>query len=195
MELPKDEQPAPALDRAEPLEAPTEAPVPVASAPPPAQEAVAQSGAAASVADAESGDGVAQANADVALLEQVEGIWEDVLQGIRARDKTLYVLLTSNGGVKPIDVKETLIVFEVKTDWQVKRIQESKARRLIETVLSKYMRGNYAISCVAEAQHRENANELREQIRNSRQDPHVKAAINIFDADIIAVEQKKESSS
>ncbi len=194
LELPKDAQPTPALDLAEPADAPGHAQVAETLAP--AQDELAiHEGAAAFVADAESGDGVAQANADVALLEQVEGIWEDVLQGIRARDKTLYVLLTSNGGVKPIDVKETLIIFEVKTDWQVKRIQQSKARRLIETVLSKCMRANYTISCVAEAQHRENANELREQIRNSRQDPHVKAAINIFDADIIAVEQKKESSS
>jgi DNA polymerase-3 subunit gamma/tau len=139
--------------------------------------------------NAEQSDGIALANADVAILEQVENVWQDVLQGIRARDRTLYVLLTSNGGVKPIDVKENLIIFEVKNDWQVKRIEEPKARRMIETVLSKHMGSNYTIGCVVEAQRRENPNDLREQIRNSRKDPHVKAAINIFDADIIAVEQ------
>ena len=63
------------------------------------------------------------------------------------------------------------------------------ARQVIETVLSKYLGANYRISCVAEAQHRESPNVRREQIRNSRKDPHVKAAINIFDADIIDVEQ------
>jgi hypothetical protein len=47
---------------------------------------------------------------------------------------------------------------------------------------------NYRISCVAEAQNRENPNVRREQIRDSRKDLHVKAAINIFDADIIDVE-------
>jgi DNA polymerase-3 subunit gamma/tau len=136
-------------------------------------------------------DAIASDNAAAALLEQVENGWEDVLQGIKARDRTLYVLLTSGGGVKPIDVKDDVIIFEVKNEWQVKRIEEAKARRVIETVLSKYLGANYRISCVAEAQHRESPNARREQIRNSRKDPHVKAAINIFDADIIDVEQNQ----
>ena len=145
------------------------------------------SGEAAPVA-ADGGE-IASDNAVVALLEQVESVWEDVLQGIRARDRTLYVLLTSSGGVKPIDVKDDVIVFEVKNDWQVKKIEQPAPRRLIEGVLSKQMGANYRISCVAEAQHRENPNMRREQIRNSRKDPHVRAAINIFDADIVDVEQ------
>ena len=62
---------------------------------------------------------------------------------------------------------------------------------MIETVLSKYMGANYQISCVVEAQHRESPNVRREQIRDSRKDQHVKAAINIFDADIIDVEHNQ----
>ena len=138
---------------------------------------------------ADSGE-IAADNAAVAVLEQVESVWEEVLQGIRARDRTLYVLLTSSGGVKPIDVKDNEIVFEVQNDWQVKKIEQPNPRRLIETMLSKYMGANYRFSAVAEAQRRENPNMRREQIRNSRKDPHVKAAINIFDADIIDVEQE-----
>lgn len=133
---------------------------------------------------------IASDNAAAALLETIENGWESVLQGIKARDRTLYVLLTSGGGVRPSDIKDDVIVFEVKNEWQVKRIEEAKARRVIETVLSKYLGANYRISCVAEALQRENPNVRREQIRNSRKDPHVKAAINIFDADIIDVEQK-----
>ncbi|MDQ2996712.1 MAG: DNA polymerase III subunit gamma/tau [Chloroflexota bacterium] len=133
-------------------------------------------------------DRIASDNAAAAVLEQVESVWEDVLQGIKARDRTLFVLLTSSGGVKPIDVKDDHIVFEVKNDWQVKRIEQDAPRRVIEVVLSKCMGSNYRISCVAEAQNRENPNVRREQIRDSRKDLHVKAAINIFDADIIDVE-------
>jgi hypothetical protein len=62
---------------------------------------------------------------------------------------------------------------------------------VIEGVLSKYMGASYRISCVAEAQNRENPNMRREQIRDSRKDLHVKAAINIFDADIIDVEHNQ----
>ena len=44
---------------------------------------------------------------------------------------------------------------------------------------------------LAEAQNRESPNVRREQIRDSRKDLHVKAAINIFDADIIDVEHNQ----
>src|SRR5207253_8876671 len=130
--------------------------------------------------DADTNDRIASDNAAAALLEQVESVWEDVLQGVKARDRTLFVLLTSSGGVKPIDIKDDVIVFEVKNDWQVKRIEQDAPRRVIEGVLSKCMGANYRISCVAEAQNRENPNVRREQIRDSRKDLHIKAAINIF---------------
>jgi DNA polymerase-3 subunit gamma/tau len=172
------------------------APAPVASAeapdaPAPAAEAAPALVAISTPSEADGGDAIASDNAVVAFLEEIENVWEDVLQGIKARDRTLYVLLTSGGGVKPIDLKEDVIVFEVKNDWQVRRIEESKARRTIEGVLSKQLGANYRISCVLEAQHRENPNTRREQIRNSRKDPHVKAAINIFDADIVDVEHRQ----
>jgi hypothetical protein len=141
--------------------------------------------------DADINDRIASDNAAAAVLEQVESVGEDVLQGIKARDRTLFVLLTSSGGVKPIDIKDDMIVFEVKNDWQVKRIEQNAPRRVIEGVLSKCMGTNYRISCVAEAQNRENPNVRREQIRDSRKDLHVKAAINIFDADIIDVEHNQ----
>ena len=146
---------------------------------------------AIAASDADINDRIASDNAAAAVLEQVESVWEDVLQGIKARDRTLFVLLTSSGGVKPIDIKDDMIIFEVKNDWQVKRIEQNAPRRVIEGVLSKCMGTNYRISCVAEAQNRENPNVRREQIRDSRKDLHVKAAINIFDADIIDVEHNQ----
>jgi DNA polymerase III subunit gamma/tau len=156
----------------------------------PADVATAPTSAPAAHA-ADINDRIASDNAAAAVLEQVESVWEDVLQGIKARDRTLFVLLTSSGGVKPIDTKDDMIIFEVKNDWQVKRIEQAGPRRVIEGVLSKYMGANYRISCVAEAQSRENPNVRREQIRDSRKDLHVKAAINIFDADIIDVEHNQ----
>ncbi len=138
----------------------------------------------------ETSEGIASANADVAALEQVEGAWPDVLQGVRARDKTLYALL--NSGVRPIDVQERIIVLEVKSDWLQKRLEQTNLRQTVEAILSKQMGSDFGIRCVVEAQHRENPNALREQIRKSRKDQHVKAAINIFDAEIIAVEADQQ---
>jgi DNA polymerase-3 subunit gamma/tau len=164
-----------------------------AEEPPAAATPVRPAAAAATppASEVELNERIASDNAAAAVLEQVESVWEEVLQGIKARDRTLFVLLTSSGGVKPIDLKENVIIFEVKNDWQVKRIEQPAPRRVIEGVLSKCLGANYRISCVAEAQNRENPNVRREQIRDSRKDLHIKAAINIFDADIIDVEHNQ----
>ena len=188
------EPPSDALDLPSELAPPRRpaAPLPAEPASPARTPQPQQHSAAAPAGNqANTSDEIASDNAAAALLEQIENGWEDVLQGIKARDRTLYVLLTSSGGVRPIDIKDDVIFFEVKNEWQVKKIEQPNPRRVIETVLSKFMGANYRISCVAEAQHREHPNVRREQIRNSRKDPHVKAAINIFDADIIDVEQNQ----
>jgi DNA polymerase III subunit gamma/tau len=146
---------------------------------------------AAPVDDAEvSGDGIASANADVAALEAIESVWPDVVRDVRVYDKTLQALL--NSGVRPVDLKGNEVVLEVATDFLFKQLSKPALRQIVERVLAKHAGTNYAIRCVVEAQHRENPNTLREQIRNSRKDQHVKAAINIFDADIIAVKTEQQ---
>ncbi len=172
---------------AEPV--PPAEPAPARPAPEPAAPAAAPAAPASAPAVPASHTEIALDNAAAAVLEQVDSVWSDVLRVIKAQDRTLFVLLTSNDGMRPIDLKDNVILFEVKSDWQVRRIEEQKARRLIEGVLSKFMGANYRISCVAEAENRESPNVRREQIRSSRKDPHVKAAINIFDADIIDIDQ------
>jgi DNA polymerase III subunit gamma/tau len=134
----------------------------------------------------ESAEGIASANADVAALEQVESVWPDVVRDVRVFDKTLQALL--NSGVRPVDVKGNEAVLEVASDFLFKQLSKPVLREIVERVLSKHTGTNYVIRCVVEAQRRENPNTLREQIRSSRKDQHVKAAINIFDAEIIAVE-------
>jgi DNA polymerase-3 subunit gamma/tau len=154
--------------RAEPPSAPAE---PRAPAPAPAED-------------------VLEANADVAALEYVESIWPDVVRDVRVHDKTLQALL--NSGVRPVDVRESTVILEVANEWLIGRLEKPNLRQTVEKVISKHMGANYFISCVVEAQNRTNRNELREQIRNSRKDPLVKAAINIFDADIVRVEHDEE---
>jgi DNA polymerase-3 subunit gamma/tau len=149
--------------------------VPVAAPPAPAHDD-----------GAETEEGIASANADVAALEQVESVWPDVVRDVRVFDKTLQALL--NSGVRPVDVKGKEAILEVASDFLFKQLAKPALRQVVERVLSKHTGVDYAIRCVVEAQRRENPNTLREQIRSSRKDQHVKAAINIFDAEIIAVE-------
>ncbi|MEN9937828.1 MAG: hypothetical protein RLZZ387_4407 [Chloroflexota bacterium] len=138
----------------------------------------------------ESGEAIENANADAAAFELVESVWQAVVRDVRVHDKTLQALL--NSGVKPVDVKDTMVILEVPSEWLMTRLEKPQLRQTVEKVLSKHMGAEFNIRCVVEAQQRENPSVLREQIRTSRKDPLVKAALNIFDADIIGVEGEKE---
>jgi DNA polymerase III subunit gamma/tau len=164
----------------------TAAQKPADAAPEAEQVAEAAPAVAPLEAVAESPEGIASANADVAALEQIEGLWPDIVRDVRVFDKTLQALL--NSGVRPVDVKGNEVIVEVATDFLYKQLSKPALRQIVERVISKHTGANYALRCVVEAQRRENPNTLREQIRSSRKDQHVKAAINIFDAEIIAVE-------
>jgi DNA polymerase-3 subunit gamma/tau len=155
-------------------------------APPEAEQVAETAAAGTGEAVAESAEGIASANADVAALELIESVWPDIVRDVRVFDKTLQALL--NSGVRPVDVKDNEVILEVASDFLHKQLSKPTLRQIVERVISKHTGTNYALRCVVEAQRRENPNTLREQIRSSRKDQHVKAAINIFDAEIIAVE-------
>lgn len=142
------------------------------------------------VAELEVIEGFEAANAEAAALERIESVWPEVVRDVRVHDKTLQALL--NSGVKPIDIKDNMVILEVANDWLLNRLEKPNLRQIVEKVLSKHMNAAHFISCVVEAQGRENPNVLREQIRSSRKDPLVKAAINIFDAEIVRVETHEE---
>ncbi|MCS6841833.1 MAG: DNA polymerase III subunit gamma/tau [Roseiflexus sp.] len=143
-----------------------------------------------SAVSAESAEGAAAANADAAALERIESIWPAVVRDVRVRNKTLQALL--NSGARPVDVKGDTLILEAPTEWLMNRLEHPDMRQIIEEVLSKHMGARFSVRCVVETQRRENPGALREQIRTLRKDPLVRAAINIFDADIIAVEDPND---
>ncbi len=134
----------------------------------------------------EAGEGVATANADAAALERIEGLWPAIVRDVRVHNKTLQALL--NSGARPVDVKDDTLILEVPSEWLMNQLEKPAMRQIVEQVISKHMGMTFSIRCVVEAQRRENPGALREQIRAMRKDPLVRAALNIFDADIIAVE-------
>lgn len=184
---------------APPVEAARETP---ATAPPPATRQPLSTGdpfvqrqeqprqATGSPAPGETSEGVAAANADAAALERIESIWPAVVRDVRVHNKTLQALL--NSGARPVDVKGDTLILEAPSEWLMNQIEKPGMRQIIEEVLSKHMGARFSIRCVVEAQRRENPGALREQIRTTRKDPLVRAALNIFDADIIAVEDPKD---
>lgn len=146
--------------------------------------------ATGSPASVETSEGVAAANADAAALERIESVWTSVVRDVRVHNKTLQALL--NSGARPVDVKGDTLILEAPSEWLMNQIEKPNMRQIIEDVLSKHMGSRFSIRCVVETQRRENPGALREQIRATRKDPLVRAALNIFDADIIAVEDPNE---
>ena len=70
--------------------------------------------------------------------EAVEAAWEDILKGIKARDRTLFVLLTSSGGVLSLSVKDNTVRLRLSNEWQVKRIMQDAPRRVIEVAINSH---------------------------------------------------------
>jgi DNA polymerase III subunit gamma/tau len=200
-----DSQPTPAPQVEDPFlahlsQAPAPSDAPSAMAQPAREEQLPDEGSAAATPpaapaggeapDVDSGETIEAANADAIAFEHVESVWPSVVRDVRPFDKTLQALL--NSGVRPVDVKEQTVILEAPSEWLQRRLETPQLRQVVEKVLSKHMGANYAIRCVVEAQTRENPNVLREQIRTVRKDELVKAALNIFDADIIGVDEEKE---
>ncbi len=129
---------------------------------------------------------VQAANADLSILEQIEAVWPDVVRDVRPRDKMVQALLHN---IRPIDVERNTVVLQATSQFHKDNIEKAHSRQIVEEVLSKHLGTPVAIRCTMEAQ--TETQDLRNQIRTSRKDRWVRAAINVFDADIIDIEQSE----
>jgi DNA polymerase-3 subunit gamma/tau len=131
---------------------------------------------------------VQAANADVSCLEQIETVWPDVVRDVRPLDKMVQALLHN---IRPVDVEGSTVVLQATSQFHKDNIEKVHSRRIVEEVLSKHLGAQFTIRCTMEAQ--TETQDLRSQIRTSRKDRWVRAAINVFDADIIDIEQSEQS--
>ena len=68
--------------------------------------------------------------------DNAKDIWEDVLQELKARDRTLFILLTSSGGAD-LFVLNSILYIAVKNSWQVMRLEQK--RELIASILDHHL--------------------------------------------------------
>ena len=175
-EPPVADDPLPPLDEAVPAE-PTEPDGQTAMAMPPAEKAATAGRDPATVQ---------AANADLSCLEQIETVWPDVVRDVRPLDKMVQALLHN---IRPIDVEGSTIVLQATSQFHKDNIEKPHSRQIVEEVLSKHLGAQFTIRCTMEVQ--TETQDLRSQIRTSRKDRWVRAAINVFDADIIDIEQSE----
>lgn len=181
-------QPEPAPTPATPVQEAAPVEIPVASdvgAPEPvaAGEPVA---AAESEESASTQEAFIAANADFSVLERVESLWEQIKRDIRPRSPTLQALLKD---VRPIDVEGNAIILLAGSAFHKSNLEKPQNTKIVEDVVNKLLGGTYAIRCTIEA--KPETRDRRGQIREARKDDLVRAAMNIFEAHIVDIEQEE----
>ncbi|MBU6335749.1 MAG: DNA polymerase III subunit gamma/tau [Chloroflexi bacterium] len=119
--------------------------------------------------------------------------WPAILRDVRVRSKTLQALL--NSGVQPMAVRDQRVILQVASKFLLTQFEKPAVRQPVEEIISAVL----GMACTIEAvlgseSSRDSAAALREQMRDARTDPLVKAALNIFDADIVGIEPPPERS-
>jgi DNA polymerase-3 subunit gamma/tau len=112
--------------------------------------------------------------------------WPAIVRDIRAINRNLEALIKT--GINPIDIEGNVVILKADNEWLLKRAQEQANVMLIEQVIERHTASKYRIRCVADNQRRESTSAKREQMRDTSNNPIVKAAMNVFDADIVGIE-------
>lgn len=161
---------------------------PAGPPPAPAEAPPAAEGAPAAQAPAagRSPEAAAAANADFSVLEQVEGLWEEIKRDVRPKSPTVQALLHS---VRPMDVEGQTLVLLATSPFHKENLEKPQNRRILEDVIKRHLGRAYAIRCTIEA--KTEARDLRGQIREARKDELVRAAMNIFEAHIVDIEPEE----
>jgi len=149
---------------------------------PPVEAAVPEATPAPAASDAPP-DEVAAYNDDMGTLEQIEAIWPAVVRDMKAYNPQLQALLRN---VHPLDVQGQTVVLKADFKFHKEKVEQPQHRRLLEDMISKHVGHQVLVTCTLDEE--PEVQDLRSQIKKSRRDPWVKAAINVFDADVIGVE-------
>ncbi len=123
------------------------------------------------------------------LLER----WPAIIRDLRSKSRNLEALIKS--GIAPIDIQGTVITLKADNEWLLNKIQERNNVIILEEVIARYTGVSYTIRSVAEAAKRDSGSALREQIRDTTTNPLVRAAMNVFDADVVSIETPEQGET
>lgn len=128
------------------------------------------------------------ADASQVSLGQVKEVWPMVLMDMRPKDQVVQALLRD---AQPCGVEGHIVVLMTKSEFHQKQIEFQSNRLMVEELLRKYLSVPVTIRCTVGQQSRKTLNR-NVIIREIRKDPIVRAAINIFSADIVAIQERGE---
>jgi DNA polymerase-3 subunit gamma/tau len=118
------------------------------------------------------------------LLDEVQALWPQFVEDIRAENRLVYAQIE---GVEPINIEEqTVVLLASKGKWQKSMLEQEKTRRLLERMLSKLLNSKARIRVTMDE--REEMPDARKQLQHARNDPLVRKALNIFEAEVIGID-------
>jgi DNA polymerase-3 subunit gamma/tau len=141
-------------------------------------------------ADAEPHETAQAVSGELSLFERVEEVWPNVVRDVRPHNNRLQAMLRD---VYPVDVEGNTVVLLAKYAFHKNQIERPKSRQIIENVLSTYLGSAVAVACILHQEER--TVDTRSLIKTVRNDPRVKAARNIFGAEIIDVVETEEPTT
>lgn len=118
------------------------------------------------------------------FLDEVEALWPQFVEDIRAENRLIFAQIE---GVTPINIEDrTVVLLASKGKWQKSMLEQQKTRRILERMLSKLLRHPALIRVTMDE--REEMPDARKQLQHARNDPMVRKALNIFEAEVIGID-------
>ncbi|GAC1652211.1 MAG: DNA polymerase III subunit gamma/tau [Herpetosiphon sp.] len=119
----------------------------------------------------------------VFLLEDVEAVWEQFREDVRAESPLIHAQMQ---GITPINVEGHFVVLLATQPWRKEKLENERTLRKLERMLSKLLNNQAQIRLTVD-QHEEMPDE-RKLIQHARKDALVRKAINIFEAQIVEIQ-------
>ncbi|MCL5257347.1 MAG: DNA polymerase III subunit gamma/tau [Chloroflexi bacterium] len=116
-------------------------------------------------------------------LARAVDLWPRILEDIRPLNRSVEALLKD---CAPVAMEGSFLVLGFQYEFHKTKIEDIRNRSIVESVASKVMGGKCNIKCVLAVKgggtEQKSPRQQREEVRN---DPRVKAAMNIFNAKIV----------
>lgn len=130
----------------------------------------------------------------LADIDDLRARWPAIVRDLRSRNKNLEALLKS--GIELVAVQGDIIIIKAENDWLINKIKEHSNITLLEQMIERHTGTVYRVRSANDTTKPKNAQSIRNQLRDTTTNPLVRAAMNVFDADVVSIETPdKETES
>lgn len=119
-------------------------------------------------------------------IEDLRARWPAIVRDLRSRNKNLEAMLKS--GIELVDLQGEIIIIKADNDWLLSKIKEASNISLLEQMIERHTGVVYRVRSANDAPKVNNAQSIRNQLRDTTANPLVRAAMNVFDADVVSIE-------